>query len=32
MSKRAGQCIGILLAIVAYYIVHEGTHLVVLCV
>lgn len=29
MSKRVRQCIGILFAIVAYYIVHEGAHLIV---
>ena len=29
MSKRARQYIGILFAIVAYYIVHEGAHLIV---
>ena len=29
MSKRERQCIGILFAIVAYYIVHEGAHLIV---
>lgn len=29
MSKKARQCIGILFAIVAYYIVHEGAHLIV---
>lgn len=28
MSKRTRQCIGILFAIVAYYIIHEGAHLV----
>ena len=28
MSKRTRQYIGILFAIVAYYIVHEGAHLV----
>jgi magnesium-transporting ATPase (P-type) len=28
MNKRTGQCIGILSAIVAYYIVHEGAHLI----
>ena len=29
MSKRTRQYIGILFAIVAYYIVHEGAHLIV---
>ena len=29
MSKRVRQYIGILFAIVAYYIVHEGAHLIV---
>ena len=29
MSKRARQYIGILFAILAYYIVHEGAHLIV---
>ena len=29
MSKRTRQNIGILFAIVAYYIVHEGAHLIV---
>ena len=29
MSKRARQYLGIVAAIVAYYIVHEGTHLIV---
>ena len=29
MSKRARQYIGILFAIIAYYIVHEGAHLIV---
>ena len=29
MSKRTRQCIGILFAIVAYYIIHEGAHLVI---
>ena len=28
MSKKTRQCIGILFAIVAYYIIHEGAHLV----
>lgn len=28
MSKRTRQFLGILFAIVAYYIVHEGAHLV----
>ena len=28
MSKRTRQCIGILFAIVAYYIIHEGAHFV----
>ncbi len=28
MSKRARQCIGLLAAILAYYIIHEGAHLV----
>lgn len=28
MSKRTRPCIGILFAIVAYYIIHEGAHLV----
>lgn len=27
MSKRTRQCIGILAALAAYYLVHEGTHL-----
>ena len=27
MSKRSRQCIGILAAVIAYYIVHEGAHL-----
>ena len=27
MSKRARQYIGILAAVVAYYLVHEGAHL-----
>ena len=29
MSKRTRQYIGVLFAIVAYYIVHEGAHLIV---
>ena len=29
MGKRTRQCIGILFAIVAYYIIHEGAHLVI---
>ena len=29
MSKRARQYISILFAIIAYYIVHEGAHLIV---
>jgi len=33
MSKRVRQYIGILLAIAAYYVVHEGAHLIyALCV
>ena len=28
MSKRARQSIGILAAVVAYYVIHEGAHLV----
>lgn len=28
MGKRTRQCIGILFAIVVYYIIHEGAHLV----
>lgn len=27
MSKRARQYIGILVAVIAYYLVHEGAHL-----
>lgn len=29
MSKRARQYISVLFAIIAYYIVHEGVHLIV---